>query len=237
MPILLHGDAAFAGQGVVAETLNLSRAQGLPHRRHDSHRRQQPDRLHHRAAELALDALLHRHRAMVQAPIFHVNGDDPEAVRPRRPRRDRVPPAVQEGRRHRHVLLPAPRPQRGRRAEYTQPFMYKAIKAHKTTRPDLHRAAGRRRADPEGEVEDMKTAFQAYLNAEFEGSKDYRPNKADWLDGRWSGLGRREGRLTSAARPRWSWPSSRRSAGRSPACPTTSRRTAPSSVCSNRNGR
>src|SRR5690606_32943253 len=38
---------------------------------------------------------------------------------------------------------------------------------------------------PEGEIEDMKAAFQAHLNEEFEAGKVYRPNKADWLDGRW----------------------------------------------------
>ena len=41
---------------------------------------------------------------------------------------------------------------------------------------------------PEGEIEDMKAAFQAHLNEEFEAGKDYRPNKADWLDGRWKSL-------------------------------------------------
>ena len=72
--------------------------------------------------------------------------------------------------------------------------MYTAIKGHKTT---LQLYTDRLVADgliPEGEIEDMKAAFQAHLNAEFEAGKDYRPNKADWLDGRWSGLGRREGR-------------------------------------------
>ena len=78
--------------------------------------------------------------------------------------------------------------------------MYKAIKGHKTT---LQLYTDRLIADgliPEGEIEDMKAAFQAHLNAEFEAGKDYRPNKADWLDGRWSGFGRARA-ATSAARP------------------------------------
>ena len=45
---------------------------------------------------------------------------------------------------------------------------------------------------PEGEIEDMKAAFQAHLNAEFESGKDYKPNKADWLDGKWSHLDSRK---------------------------------------------
>ena len=51
LPVLLHGDAAFAGQGMVAEVLNLAQPAGLPHGRHDPRRRQQPDRLHDAALE------------------------------------------------------------------------------------------------------------------------------------------------------------------------------------------
>ena len=44
---------------------------------------------------------------------------------------------------------------------------------------------------PEGEIEDMKADFQKFMNDEFEAGKDYRPNKADWLDGKWSHLDKR----------------------------------------------
>jgi hypothetical protein len=57
MPLLLHGDAAFAGQGVVAEMLRSVGPARSPHGRHDAFHHQQPDRLHHQSALLALVAL------------------------------------------------------------------------------------------------------------------------------------------------------------------------------------
>jgi 2-oxoglutarate decarboxylase len=129
IPLLIHGDAAFAGQGVVAETLNLSQLDGyctggtihliinnqigfttLPE---DS-----------RSTPYSTDIA-----RMVQAPIFHVNGDDPEAAIRVAPGL-RLPPAVQARRGDRHDLLPPPRPQRSRRPGYTQPIMYRKIKEH-----------------------------------------------------------------------------------------------------------
>ena len=118
IPVLLHGDAAFAGQGVVAETLNLAEPRRLHHRRHHPRRHQQPDRLHHAARRTrARPPTAPTWPRWSRRPIFHVNGDDPEAVRPRGRPGLRVPPALQARRRHRPGLLPALGPQRGRRAQ------------------------------------------------------------------------------------------------------------------------
>ena len=81
MAFLLHGDAAFAGQGAGrTRRLEIFRAQGLSDRRHDPPHRQQPDRLHHQPGHARSAPYPLRRRQDVQAPIFHVNGDDPEAV-------------------------------------------------------------------------------------------------------------------------------------------------------------
>ncbi len=191
MPVLLHGDAAFAGQGVVAEGFGLSGLRGhktggtmhiivnnqigfttAPH--------------NSRSSPYPTDIAL-----MVEAPIFHVNGDDPEAV----VHAARVATEFRQ-KFGKDVVLDIFCYRRfghneGDEPMFTQPQMYKTIKTHKTT---LQKYTERLVADgliPEGEIDDMKTAFQAYLNEQFEAGKEYRPNKADWLDGRWSGMGRK----------------------------------------------
>ena len=68
VPVLLHGDAAFPGQGVVAETLNLQALQRLHHRRHDPRHPEQPGRLHHRPRGGPLDPLRGRHGEGLQRP-------------------------------------------------------------------------------------------------------------------------------------------------------------------------
>ena len=80
LPILIHGDAAFPGQGIVAETLNLSRLRRLRRRRHGPHHRQQPARLHgrRRASRYSTSYASGLARGF-KIPIFHVNADDPEA--------------------------------------------------------------------------------------------------------------------------------------------------------------
>jgi 2-oxoglutarate dehydrogenase E1 component len=125
---------------------------------------------------------------MVEAPIFHVNGDDPEAV----VHAARV--AIEFRQKfHKDVVIDMFCYRRfghneGIEPMFTNPVMYNQIKKHKST---LQLYTERLIADgliPEGEIEDMKAAFQAHLNDEFDAGKDFKPNKADWLDGRWSHL-------------------------------------------------
>ncbi len=82
---------------------------------------------------------------------------------------------------------------------FTNPVMYKKDQNPKDTLTLYTERLVRDGLIPEGEIEDMKAAFQANLNNEFEAGKDYKPNKADWLDGRWSHLDRHGKTNISAA--------------------------------------
>ena len=192
LSILLHGDAAFAGQGVVAECFALSGLKGhktggtmhivvnnqigfttAPH--------------FSRSSPYPTDNAL-----VVEAPIFHVNGDDPEAV-------VHAAKVATEFRQKfgKDVVLDIFCYRRfghneGDEPMFTNPLMYKKIKGHKTTLSLYTERLVKDGLIPEGEIEDMKAAFQAKLNEEFEIGKDYKPNKADWLDGRWSHLDRQK---------------------------------------------
>ena len=106
MPLLIHGDAAFMGQGVVAETLNLARLEGYTtggtiHLVVNNQIGFTTVPEDSRSTRYCTDIT-----RMLRVPVFHVNGEDPEAVIQVDAPRDGVPPAVRAGRRHRHVLLP-----------------------------------------------------------------------------------------------------------------------------------
>ena len=123
----------------------------LLHRRHDPHRRQQPDRLHDvRSARHARHDLLHRHRE-------DGRGADPARQRrrsgslPARDRdRDRLPAAVPPRRLHRPRLLPPPRPQRGRRADGDAAADVQEDRPASGHAQALRRQAGRRRRGRDG---------------------------------------------------------------------------------------
>ncbi|RDC71780.1 2-oxoglutarate dehydrogenase E1 component [Rhodovulum sp. 12E13] len=188
LPILLHGDAAFAGQGVVAECFGLSGLKG--HRTGGTIHLVVNNQIgfttaphFSRSSPYPTDIAL-----MVEAPIFHVNGDDPEAV-------VHAAKVATEFRQKfgKDVVIDMFCYRRfghneGDEPMFTNPLMYKRIKKHKTTLSLYTERLVRDGLIPEGEIEDMKAAFQSHLADEFEAGKDYRPNKADWLDGRWSHL-------------------------------------------------
>ena len=188
MPLLIHGDAAFAGQGVVAECFGLSGLKG--HRSGGS--------IHfiiNNQIGFTTSPILARSSPypsdvakMIEAPIFHVNGDDPEAVVYAAKiatefRQTFGHPVVIDMfcyRRFGHNEADEP--------AFTQPVMYRRIAKH----VPVAQLYAKRLVD-EGSITDadydaMKAAFRSRLEDDFEAADNYKPNKADWLDGRWSGL-------------------------------------------------
>ncbi len=188
MPLLIHGDAAFAGQGVVAECLGLSglkghRTGGSVHFIINNQIGFTTNPRYSRSSPYPSDVA-----KIVEAPIFHVNGDDPEAVVfaakvATEYRQTFQKPVVVDMfcyRRFGH--------NEGDEPAFTQPKMYRNIRSH----PSILELYAKRLVEggvvSEAEVDEMKGAFRAKLEAEFETAQGYKPNKADWLDGRWAGM-------------------------------------------------
>jgi len=188
MPLILHGDAAFAGQGVVAECFAMSgtkgfRTGGTIHFVINNQIGFTTSPSYSRSSAYCTDIAL-----MVQAPIFHVNGDDPEAV-------VHCARVATEFRQlfHKDVVIDMVCYRRFGHNEtleptFTQPLMYKAIKDHPTTLQIYTQKLVAEGTLTQAEADQMLTAFMERLDSELAESKTHRPDRADWLDGRWSGL-------------------------------------------------
>ncbi len=188
MGLLMHGDAAFAGQGLVAETFDLAELKGyrtggtihfivnnqIGFTTSPNYSRSSPY-----CSDLAKG---------VQAPIFHVNGDDPEAVvfvsglamEFRQQFKKDVVVDMFCYRRFGHNESDEP--------AFTQPLMYKTIGKHPTTREIYAERLENEGMLAAGEADAMVAEFQRILEDALASSKAYKPNKADWLEGTWSGF-------------------------------------------------
>ena len=186
VPILLHGDAAFAGQGIVAECFAMSGLKGhntggtihiivnnqIGFTTSPSFARSSPY-----PSEVA---------KMVQAPIFHVNGDDAESVvycariateYRQKFKRDVVIDIICY-RRFGH--------NEGDEPSFTQPLMYKKIRAQATTLTIYGNQLIQEGVLSKEEFQNEKDNFKKFLDTEFETSKSYIPNQIDWFTGSWS---------------------------------------------------
>ena len=186
--LLMHGDAAFAGQGLVAESLELSnligfRTGGTIHIIVNNQIGFTTAPSAGRSSPYPSDVA-----KGVQAPIFHVNGDEPEAV-------VEVALAAVEFhqefkkdvvvdlfcyRRHGHNETDEP--------AFTQPLMYRTIARRPTTRQIYAERLIEAGVLRKEEADAMASRFIAELEMQFEAARSYRPNKADWFEGAWAGL-------------------------------------------------
>jgi 2-oxoglutarate dehydrogenase E1 component len=188
LPLLLHGDAAFAGQGVVWECFGLSGLKG--HRTGGSIHFIVNNQIgfttaprHGRSSPYPSDVA-----RGIEAPIFHVNGDDPEAV-------VHVARIATEFRQqfHKPVVIDMFCYRRhghneGDEPSFTQPLMYKRIRSHPTVVDIYSKKLIGEGLYTQDQIEAMKEQTMARLEEEFQAGQNYLPNKADWLDGRWSGI-------------------------------------------------
>ena len=193
MPLLIHGDAAFAGQGVVAECFALMglkgyRTGGTMHFVVNNQIGFTTSPRHSRSSPYPSDVAL-----MVQAPIFHVNGDDPEAV-------VFAAKVATEFRQkfHKDVVVDMFCYRRfghneGDDPTFTQPLMYSKIRALKSTREIYAERLIAEGVIDQAAVDAEVARFEAFLDAEFEAGKTFEAHKADWMDGQWQGIGQPDG--------------------------------------------
>jgi len=193
IPVLMHGDAAFAGQGIVAECFAMS---GLPGHNIGGtiHIIVNNQIGFTTAPRFARSSPYPSDVAKIaQAPIFHVNGDDPEAV-------VHCAKVATEYRQkfNRDVVIDMVCYRRfghneGDEPSFTQPLMYKKIKSHPSTLTLYGQKLSKEGLTSENELQKNKANFRKWLETEFEQSKTYKSD-LKWFDGVWSrfkpGLGK-----------------------------------------------
>jgi 2-oxoglutarate dehydrogenase E1 component len=188
MGILMHGDAAFAGQGLVYETLAMSqligyRTGGTVHVVVNNQIGFTTVPAHAYSGLYCTDVA-----KSIQSPILHVNGDDPEAVvwcaeRAAEFRMTFGCDVVLDivcYRRHGHNETDEP--------AFTQPLMYRAIRERKTTRALYAERLVDERVVSGDAARALADGFTARLEGAYQAAQGFKPNKADWLEGRWAGL-------------------------------------------------
>ena len=188
MPILLHGDAAFAGQGIVAECFALSglrghKTGGTIHIIVNNQIGFTTSPSFARSSPYPSDVA-----KFINAPILHVNGDDCEAVI----YAARVATEFRQ-KFNKDVVIDVFCYRRfghneGDDPTFTQPLMYKKIKSHKSVADTYASKIINEKLFDEIKVSSMKSDFVQFLDSEFEAAKSFKPNKADWLDGFWANM-------------------------------------------------
>ena len=186
--LLLHGDAAFAGQGVVAECFGLFALRGhhtggVIHFIVNNQIGFTTNPRFSRSSPYPSDMA-----KVIEAPIIHCNGDDPEAcvyaakiaVEYRQTFNRPIVVDMICYRRFGH--------NEGDEPAFTQPIMYKKINSHPTTLEIYSKKLIDEGIVTSEEVDSMKENWRKHLEQEFDLGNAYIPNKADWLDGKWSGL-------------------------------------------------
>ncbi|TIX50406.1 2-oxoglutarate dehydrogenase E1 component [Alteraurantiacibacter aquimixticola] len=188
LPVLIHGDAAFAGQGVVWECFGLSGVRGYStggciHFVINNQIGFTTSPKFARSSPYPSDVA-----KGVQAPILHVNGDNPEAVT------FACKLAVEYRQKFkRDIVIDMWCYRRfghneGDEPMFTQPLMYAEIKKHPRVSEAYSERLKKEGVIEEGTAPALRDEFIALLEEEFEAGKSYKPNEADWFAGRWSGL-------------------------------------------------
>jgi len=196
LPVLLHGDAAFAGQGIVAECLGFSGIPGYAtggclHFIINNQVGFTTSPQFGRSSPYPSDVA-----KGIQAPILHVNGDDPEAVT------FACKLAIEYRQRfHRDIVIDMWCYRRfghneGDEPSFTQPLMYAKIRQHPPVSALYAERLEREGVIGKGWLDGQVEGFTQLLEGEFEAARSYLPNKADWFEGAWAGLNRPQEAIT-----------------------------------------